>query len=87
MFLAVRHKGRHETSPCACSGQHALHGWDPNRDPSITLTDRQGNQPQEVTTLSDAADQIADLQRELAAKQVEIDVLSEALDYARGIVC
>lgn len=38
-------------------------------------------------TLSGAIDQIEELQKALAAKQMEVDVLIEALDYARGIAC
>ena len=38
---------------------------------------------QDVTTLLDAIDQIESLQRALAEKQMEVDVLTGALDYAR----
>jgi hypothetical protein len=90
MLFAGLHEGQNETSPCACKVQDVLHGWEPTRSQPVahaSRQERQRRQQREVTALADAIDQISSLQKALAAKQTEIDVLTEALGYARGLIC
>lgn len=86
MFLTGQHERHEQSSHCAAAARGALHGWDRRHDHSTTRAGGH-DQQRDVASLTQAADQIANLQKLLAAMQLEIDVLTEALDYARSIDC
>ena len=69
----------------AFSGSSALDGWKTGAAHSQERDKPEAREPVEIANLFDAVQQIVRLRAMLREKQSEVDVLAEALDYARSV--
>ncbi|WGS52785.1 hypothetical protein LFL96_31895 [Paraburkholderia sp. D15] len=81
---AARGRVRRSSAGTALSGSSNLDGWKAYAAPSFESGNARRHDAVEVSNLRDAAQQIAELRAQLRDKQAEIDVLAEAVEYARG---
>ncbi|WP_156126740.1 hypothetical protein [Burkholderia sp. 9120] len=82
---AGRGRVRRQRPAGTLSGSSNLDGWKTQgRLHSHEGGAASGHEPVDVASVLDAVQQIAELRAQLREKQSEVDVLAEALAYARG---
>jgi hypothetical protein len=82
---AGRGRARRQRPVGTLSGSSNLDGWKTQGRPhSHEGGAALGHEPVDVASVLDAVQQIVELRARLREKQLEIDVLAEALAYARG---
>jgi hypothetical protein len=74
------------SEPATLITHGVLDGWKATQGEQDRRNSPRGKERPELIDLSDAIQQITYLQKVLQKRQIEVEVLIEALDYARSIV-